>query len=127
MERLISHPNVPPDIDGVERQRIMLSVGRTSPIARSVTFDQASGHVYADLRVHPFLDLGFGPGYALVALGAGKHETIIVAFDSRVEAMTRYHKVIEACERDPMAREGDRTHAWDLTDHLEVPCNAGRR
>jgi hypothetical protein len=127
MERLITHPTISPEIEGVQRHQIMLSVASTAPIARSVTFDQPTGRIYADLRVHPFAEERFGPGYAVVAIGAGKKETIIVAFDSREEAIDRYCKIVEICERDPLAREGDRQHAWDITDHLAVPCNAGVR
>ena len=121
MQRVIWHPDRDPDVGPMEQRAVLAALnGQTSYLMRSVIFDANTLHV--DLRVHAFNTV-VGMGYALVAVGREKDETVIVSFDSMQEAVEKYMRVVERCERDPLCRLDGRQHAWDVTDHHLIPCN----
>lgn len=124
MQRVILHPDRRSEVSDADRDHILRLLDARSPMARSVIFDSSPREIiYADLQVRPF-DASYGRmHFALIALGRAKDERIILEFDSMGEAMGKYRRTVERCEADPLCRQGDREHAWDVTDRLEVPCN----
>lgn len=124
MQRVALHPDRAPDIGPMEQRAVLAALnGQTGCVMRSVVYDE--NVIYADLRVHTYMTL-IGPGFALVAIGRYDYERVILIFDSLREAIEKYLRVVESCERDPLCREGDRLHAWDITDHQQVPCNEAK-
>jgi hypothetical protein len=123
--RSLINPGYPTDVDPDYALLVARMMNTTPWIARSVVFDGPpfAPQIVMDLRVHPFICPDTEKErYAIVADGPG---TILIDFPARRHALRYYRDLVKTCQDDPNTREGDRPHAWDVTDIPGVPMNKG--